>query len=289
MLDCIHGRFAEFVSIRAPLSRAGRSAALRVIGRAEEFQSAPRSREQGDPHFPSPQPSKMVSIRAPLSRAGRCRAPCVPIRHHAVSIRAPLSRAGRWVIGVPRRKRRGVSIRAPLSRAGRCTALPLSCDFFHVSIRAPLSRAGRSNQNTHEHQNTSFNPRPALASRAIDAPVGTYDKPQVSIRAPLSRAGRCGPANPPKRASRCFNPRPALASRAMVSTCASVRVDQVSIRAPLSRAGRFPARDLIGSKLMFQSAPRSREQGDPCRRSSRRACGRFNPRPALASRAMPAN
>ena len=83
------------VSIRAPLTRAGRQSAMIMLATLVAFQSAPRSRERGDrarfqgelgPHCFNPRPAHAsgatrpiiglalvgpVSIRAPLTRAGR--------------------------------------------------------------------------------------------------------------------------------------------------------------------------------------------------------------------------
>jgi len=178
------------VSIRAPLSRAGRHAGA-----------------------PSKTGRMRVSIRAPLSRAGRPPGTLVLFLPRPVSIRAPLSRAGRLGARVgyrsartfqsaprshergdahfcdPSRRQRGfnprpaltsgatigrehdvargeVSIRAPLSRAGRRVEEVGHRASCRVSIRAPLSRAGRLFISAKPFGKRSFNPRPALTSGA---------------------------------------------------------------------------------------------------------------------------
>ncbi len=228
------------VSIRAPLSRAGRPARRRVRSTSAVFQSAPRSVERGDPTTAAhATDASGVSIRAPLSRAGRLRvrAGCSA---DPVSIRAPLSRAGRPQPSAIVSAMRLVSIRAPLSRAGRLVRTSASRNGTLVSIRAPLSRAGRRSRRGESAHSRS-----------------------VSIRAPLSRAGRLRADQLTKSSGMGFNPRPAQSSGATLSSCLVDRgrcafqsaprsvergdlpahayrvvTLRVSIRAPLSRAGR---------------------------------------------------
>ncbi len=129
---------------------------------------------------------------------------------------------------------------------------------------------------------TCFNPRPALASGATNAPWVFSLRLQVSIRAPLSRAGR--------RATHGLNSRePVFQSAPRSRERGDKRIDEgskllgVSIRAPLSRAGRQRfSRHTFGSSV-FQSAPRSRERGDWCCLFAWVTEVGFNPRPALAS------
>ena len=107
------------VSIRAPLSRAGRL--RRVVSAAPLmlFQSAPRSRERGD-----------ITIGFIVGRLERFNP-------------RPALASGATRPVAARCQSRNVSIRAPLSRAGRLTSPVLLADGRLVSIRAPLSRAGR--------------------------------------------------------------------------------------------------------------------------------------------------
>ena len=129
-----------------------------------------------------------------------------------------------------------------------------------VSIRAPLSRAGRR------------------TSTVSPAALQT-----VSIRAPLSRAGR--PQSRRRHAwDARFNPRPAQSSGA--TRCTPPLLGMPFQSAPRScRAGQLRKMDQNGTYiLVFQSAPRSVERGDPCLCSiaSRRLVS-FNPRPAQSS------
>ena len=260
-VDLWPGPLSNAVSIRAPLTRAGRQAPASPLRsqlarfnprpahasgatcggliprcRFDRFQSAPRSRERGDPALPdddnSPWP---VSIRAPLTRAGRL--------GNAHGPSSPMT----------------VSIRAPLTRAGRLSGL-----IFHFRF-GPFQSAPRSRERgdmviaATTARQWSFNPRPAHASGA------TW----------YSLLWR------PRR--RCFNPRPAHASGATWEALSIRRDRVVSIRAPLTRAGRRNVTPPTVSIAPFQSAPRSRERGDSRlrRRKFARTC--FNPRPAHAS------
>ena len=274
---------AWVVSIRAPLSRAGRLFVFEDLPPVALFQSAPRSRERDDCRRERTRAATAVSIRAPLSRAGRLADPEKGMGFAHVSIRAPLSRAGRRedafeviVVSV-------VSIRAPLSRAGRHapTRYKVQINGFQSAPRSRERDDDRHGQwlgkilcfnprpalasgTTHTRRpiterSKSFNPRPALASGTTRHRRDLGQHRGVSIRAPLSRAGR----------------REGLRQR--------WNCRRVSIRAPLSRAGRLDTNSVEVSMPVFQSAPRSRERDDWVGGGLVKLDPSFNPRPALAS------
>ncbi len=178
------------VSIRAPLSRAGRLQAPHDGATPRRFQSAPRSRERGDWHriegqgviqmfqsaprsrergdlIPVASPEKIDKFQsAPRSRERGDRGRRKGGEGDCVSIRAPLSRAGRHMSTGSIGKTAGVSIRAPLSRAGR----PLSPQVAPPPSEfqsAPRSRErGDFKSSAQKRETSCFNPRPALASGA---------------------------------------------------------------------------------------------------------------------------
>ncbi len=154
------------VSIRVPLSRAGRREQTIEAIRVMQFQSASRSRERDD----------------------SCRLACGAIlvsfqsasRSRERDDRNEHSTDGGKTCFNPRPALASGTTGSVLSKPA---ALP-------VSIRVPLSRAGRLWWLRGRSASGSFNPRPALASGTTIkdfAGKGTF---AVSIRVPLSRAGR---------------------------------------------------------------------------------------------------
>ncbi len=271
------------VSIRAPLSRAGRLTCELTGREVFWFQSAPRSRERDDECGRFAGDIVPVSIRAPLSRAGRPLRVAGRIDSVVVSIRAPLSRAGRLLMPVlnsataafqsaPRSRERDdflghpdpgadlVSIRAPLSRAGRHRVRHQLCQLQEVSIRAPLSRAGRLDPSRISWWFVMFQSAPRSRERD-DTPAGANSADALKFQ-----------SAPRSRERDDLGVPDALPS-----------FSRVSIRAPLSRAGRLIPYVSATLYLLFQSAPRSRERDDCrwCFVQPHRCC--FNPRPALAS------
>ncbi len=228
------------VSIRAPLSRAGRHRRRQATARdAGWFQSAPRSVERGDQsacHVGDVR--RFQSAPRSVERGDLLRSPGFAPTYD-VSIRAPLSRAGRRARSVAVTRARDAFQSAPRSvERGDLAASRLARNRERVSIRAPLSRAGRPQLDECARLAIMFQSAPRSVERGdqyVDAsshgcrfqsaprsvergdprsPCGRRVD-DVSIRAPLSRAGR-----------------PADHGR---SPCAVA----VSIRAPLSRAGRL--------------------------------------------------
>ena len=131
------------VSIRAPLTRAGRLPVHSSPSRNGSFQSAPRSRERGD---------------------SKCR----PYRRLTWSFNPrPAHASGATAASTLERIDSYVSIRAPLTRAGRPALGAIPFTTHYVSIRAPLTRAGRQAvEEADVAPKVSFNPRPAHASGA---------------------------------------------------------------------------------------------------------------------------
>ena len=186
---CGHPCAVGVVSIRAPLSRAGRRKAdfgilwyngfnprpalasgttpmIRFTSRTMMFQSAPRSRERDDLHSPIAPLRPCRFNPRPALASGTTFVSTARISDECVSIRAPLSRAGR-----PRR---------PNARraARRFQSAPRSRERDDsMSAKLPLGFIG-------------FNPRPALASGTTCWCMLFVRFQRVSIRAPLSRAGR---------------------------------------------------------------------------------------------------
>ncbi len=275
------------VSIRAPLSRAGRPGRMNselayqgfnprpaqssgatsysgvIMLLRIWFQSAPRSVERGD------------CLRCPRLR-GLSRFNPRPAQSSGATLDA-----GRTSLAYD------VSIRAPLSRAGRPSHEPNPGNVL-VSIRAPLSRAGRHRVADDPVQHTPrFNPRPAQSSGAtcgrqcVDELRWRFNpRPAQSSGATAQHADR-------DVTNVSFNPRPAQSSGATrrIRDVAD-RVLRVSIRAPLSRAGRLASAYSTSRRagLQFQSAPRSVERGDAWRnRVGPPFSHRFNPRPAQSS------
>ena len=175
------------VSIRAPLSRAGRPGTRGGRRKA----------------------SIVVSIRAPLSRAGRpdCQFEAANSR---VSIRAPLSRAGRpaecsthWAVdrfqSAPRSVERGDCLGREARRTFLFQSAPRSVERGDTAVEycearpsfnpRPAQSSGATTPMDHEHADNSFNPRPAQSSGATYVGHAPTHR-SVSIRAPLSRAGR---------------------------------------------------------------------------------------------------
>ena len=80
-----------------------------------------------------------------------------------------------------------------------------------------------------------------------------------------------------------FNPRPGHATGATQGTSQHLRKETVSIRAPVTRPGRRDFQKWKNFVREFQSAPRSRDRGDPVTRVSRELTPCFNPRPGHAT------
>ena len=175
------------VSIRAPLSRAGRPYQIPAVQGLVRFQSAPRSRERDDCALQCSRLGLLVSIRAPLSRAGRRPVGADQRSRSGFNPRPALASGTTRQSGVSVAGHT-VSIRAPLSRAGRRSARGLAARGPSVSIRAPLSRAGRQLLTAIDESIALFQSAPRSRERD-DA----FDLPFLIKRS-------------------CFNPRPALAS-----------------------------------------------------------------------------
>ncbi len=223
------------VSIRAPLSRAGRRISVSTSARKSLFQSAPRSRERDDYRHQVFRELRPCFNPRPALASGTTQCECGQSRMIEVSIRAPLSRAG---------------------RLGQCSARP---------------------------QRGCFNPRPALASgttthgRSWSVPVPCFNP------RPALASGTTTQRTTASSSWRSFNPRPALASGTTQALMCATLVRSVSIRAPLSRAGRRSRAAPRQRRPKFQSAPRSRERDDNLSLDDGLKVCSFNPRPALAS------
>ena len=108
------------VSIRAPLSRAGRRWKVLASGRAGSFNPRPAQSSGATSAARTSAVRSSVFRSAPRSvERGDLITLDVGCERERVSIRAPLSRAGRHGICVATARGKDVSIRAPLSRAGR--------------------------------------------------------------------------------------------------------------------------------------------------------------------------
>ncbi len=201
----------SLVSIRAPLTRAGRLFALLFISISAWFQSAPRSRERGDSNGRSLTTCLLAFQSAPRSRERGDRfAPC------------DVAAVGSFQ-SAPRSRERGDPFNRSLT------------EFNNRFNPRPAHASGATLQSTDSA--VCFNPRPAHAAGRLTAAIGV----DVSIRAPLTRAGRPG----------------ALTLRIVTFQSA-----------PRSAAGRLCLSANRRSE-MFQSAPRSRERGDTLTRSTR--------------------
>src|ERR1041385_9156501 len=86
----------------------------------------------------------------------------------------------------------------------------------------------------------------------------------------------------------CFNPRPGHATGATKPVGKLANRGQVSIRAPVTRPGRLAGTLTAPVVTELQSAPRSRDRGDPKAGSGQALVGRFNPRPGHATGATSA-
>ncbi len=278
---------SDWVSIRAPLRRAGRCLYAARIMRRYKFQSAPRSEERGDLALGTSAAPQDVSIRAPLRRAGRCRKQRRIRSEIDVSIRAPLRRAGRYCASNCANLRRCFNPR-PAPKSGAMRSAPLSASlpafqsaprseergdcapvdkllFERVSIRAPLRRAGRYRLSADRLACTMFQSAPRSEERGDFA----------------ERRGSATPGG--------FNPRPAPKSGAILGARDAVGNVVVSIRAPLRRAGRCAPTPRAAASRSFQSAPRSEERGDSRSRAPTADIASFNPRPAPKSGAIRAD
>ncbi len=107
------------VSIRVPLSRAGRRIADHLSPSAIMFQSASRSRERDDTKLKDAVKTSTVSIRVPLSRAGRHTDNSAQLYLHQCFNPRPALASGTTSPMKPPSLAVLVSIRVPLSRAGR--------------------------------------------------------------------------------------------------------------------------------------------------------------------------
>ncbi len=134
----------------------------------DQFQSAPRSEERGDParngaggspscFNPRPAPRSGAIFEweskhhfwtsfnpRPAPRSGAIEGDDAPGKGQGVSIRAPLRGAGRCSLVDEFVAAYEVSIRAPLRGAGRWLVVHDADTLREVSIRAPLRGAGRS-------------------------------------------------------------------------------------------------------------------------------------------------
>ncbi len=136
----------EVVSIRAPLSRAGRRVVPTVAAPVIVFQSAPRSRERGDDANTVGVTHSIAFQSAPRSRErgdiARSRTVCVGQCFNP----RPALASGATPDANPGQGPRLVSIRAPLSRAGR--PVPVSSSnasrWFQSAPRSRERGDGRS-------------------------------------------------------------------------------------------------------------------------------------------------
>ncbi len=141
--------FSEYVSIRAPLTRAGRQHFFLSLFRSSGFQSAPRSRERGDSLERMKRQVTSEFQSAPRSRErGDTEAPARK-RAYSMFQSAPRSRErGDQAIKCGGACSARVSIRAPLTRAGRLrvfrpTGTPLLFQSAPRSRERGDARAGR--------------------------------------------------------------------------------------------------------------------------------------------------
>ena len=154
---------------------------------------------------------------------------------------------------------------------------------------------------------TRFNPRPGHATGATQNQHQFFRPPGVSIRAPVTRPGRRAAAQglrvaarvsirapvtrPGRRRHRRSHERLQWVSiRAPVTRPGRLFDDHdqaiqatVSIRAPVTRPGRLEGTVRSGQGELFQSAPRSRDRGDPPITILRWIWSCFNPRPGHAT------
>ena len=160
-----------------------------------KFQSAPRSRDRGDPLALSNQPPCVVSIRAPVSRPGR------PARVQPAVIRSGFQSA-------PRSRDRGDS---------SCNASGSPYQSFNPRPGLATGATSRMSESiASRHARFQSAPRSRDRGDSFDfCSFGFGDG--VSIRAPVSRPGRLLPESSNCTRSDCFNPRPGLATGATSS------------------------------------------------------------------------
>ena len=128
-----------------------------------------------------------------------------------------------------------------------------------------------------------FNPRPGHATGATSSILrGRRSTPSFNPR-PGHATGATSVDQSGVNGKSGFNPRPGHATGATQRAPLTARCVQVSIRAPVTRPGRHVQYAATAGFNLFQSAPRSRDRGDPlCPRWVIRITG-FNPRPGHAT------
>ncbi len=205
------------VSIRASLRRARRSALRAEEAALQQFQSAPRSGERGDPNLQQIPAAAIMFQSAP--RSGERGDPLCgqPSSRLSMFQSAPRSGERGDALGAGGSIGDSVSIRASLRRARRSTVRGPTTPAPTVSIRASLRRARRLSSLVSSTPRRRFQSAPRSGERGDRRARPARYSSSVSIRASLRRARRYHPGERPRRPG-CFNPRLAPESEAMAPT-----------------------------------------------------------------------